>query len=251
MSLCNVSFNFIHTLIFFFDSITAPTVEQTNLTSPFFLVNSQVFSNGGSIKGRDHTCSHLSTLFPRANRAIKCGGVDHVIVVGRELVSVFHHHVLHHLLYCVTVREASRINFKTSFALENLGSVGFLNVSYRLRLDYLFTTIITSLCWTTGHSIGSVEFLVVLFHMLEPFQSLRMSKSCITAPASQLKFSDNLALVLDAMNLLKMLLNAAHVLHQIIGDPESFSAKKIRRQAEFAIDSVKVGRDVNVAGNGL
>ena len=56
---------------------------------------------------------------------------------------------------------------------------------------------------------------------------------------------------LDAMNLLKMLLNAAHILHQIIGDPESFSAKNIRRQAEFAIDSVKVGRDVNVAGNGL
>ena len=86
-------------------------------------------------------------------------------------------------------------------------------------------------------------------HSLLPLSYYNIHKYINPRIILQLCICDNPNL--DAMNLLKMLLNAAHILHQIIGDPESFSAKKIRRQAEFAIDSVKVGRDVNVAGNGL
>ena len=206
-----------------FDSITAPAIEKPDLVATSILVTSQMFANGGGIKG----CDHVPALVTGAQGPIQCHGVDHVVVVGGELVPVLHHHVLHHLLDGVAVGEAGRVHLQASLALECLVSVTLLDVSDGLSLDNVFTTIVTSLGWTTDHLVRSVEPFMILLEMQEPLSPGCVTKGGITAPARQLQLAHHLTLVCHAVNTLKMCLNVLHVLLKVTANPESLSAKKI------------------------
>ena len=99
-------------LEFFLNSITTSAVEKSNLCSSMVLVISQMFSNGGSIKCQHSSTTILTTLVIGTHRAVQRDRVDHVVVVAGELVPVFHHHVLHHLLDGVAVGEAGGVQLQ-------------------------------------------------------------------------------------------------------------------------------------------
>ena len=154
-------------LEFLLNPVTASAVEKSHLIVSHLLVDPQMFPDGGCIEGSHHP--RISTLAAGAHGAVECDGVDHVVVVGGELVSVFHHHVLHHLLDGVGVGEAGGVHLQARLALEHLHPVMLLDVADCLSLDNVVSTIVTSLGWSRQEGVRSVELLMVLLDVMNPF----------------------------------------------------------------------------------
>ena len=212
-------------------------------------MKSEVFPDSGGVESQDE--AGVGTLAVGAERAEQGVGIDHVVVVGGELVAVLHDHVLHHLLDAVAVGEAGGVELYASLALESLVAVALLDVPDGLSLQDVLPTVAAPLAGPLARPPRSVEPLVVPLDMLAPLHPAGVTEGDITAPASQLQLADHLTQLLDAVDLLEVFLHLLHHLTEVLAHPEAPRAQDVGRQAEPTVEPVEAGRHDDVVTESL